>query len=82
MYLKIFFIPTNPILAAMSFFSFSSKIPYAYFLDDLTPKKKLRQMSYCNVQTMQTKFARFCQKGSGYDKLDPPKIWRNRRACL
>ena len=60
------------------FFPFSSKIPYAYFLNGLThTQKKLHQMCYCDVQannankihdllTIQTKFARFRQKRSGY----------------
>ena len=30
-------------------------------------------MCYCDAQTMQTKFARFCQKSSGHYKLDPLK---------
>ena len=35
------FIPTNPLLVAMSFFPFSSEIPYAYFLMAEHQKKKL-----------------------------------------
>ena len=70
------FISTNLLLAAMSFFPVSSKIPYAYFLNGSTPKKKtasnmlLRSTNIANkvydVQTMQTKFGRFRQKSSGY----------------
>ena len=72
------FIPTNPLLAAMSFvFSFFFQNTVRLFPTRLnTYKKKLHQMCYCDVrtlqnkvydvQTMQTKFAKFRQKSSGY----------------
>ena len=58
------FIPTNPLLVAMGIFPFSSKITYAHLPNGIPPKKqnKLHHMCYCDAQTMQTKFARFCQK--------------------
>ena len=69
-YLKIPFHPHQPIFGRDEFFfPFSSKIPYAYFLNGSTPKKKtasnvlLRRTNIANkvydVQTMQTKFAKF-----------------------
>ena len=72
------------------FFSFSSKIPYAHFLNGLPRKnKKMHQMCYCDVRTLQTKSTMYKQcKQNSRDfakkvlviKLDPPKIARNRRA--
>ena len=76
-YLKIPFHPYQPTFGRDEFFfPFSSKIPYAYFLNGSTPKKKtasnvlLRRTNIANkvydVQTMQTKFAKFRQKSFGY----------------
>ena len=92
-YLKIPFHLYQPTFGRDEFFfSFSSKIPYAYFLNGSTPKTKtasnvlLRSKNIANkvydVQTMQTKFARFRQKSSGLISWTPPKISTNRRACL
>ena len=77
------FIPTNPLLAAMSFFfRFSSKILYADFLNGSTSKKKLHQMCYCDVRILQTKSTMYkqCKQNSRnfakkvlVIKLDPPK---------
>ena len=73
------------------FFPFSSKILYAYFLNGLTAKKQkktasnvlLRRTNIANkvydVQTIQTKFAKFRKKVLVI-KLDPPKISTNRCA--
>ena len=84
-YLKIPFHLYQPTFGRDEFFfPFSSKIPYAYFLNGLTPKKKkknasnvlLQSTNIANkvyyVQTMQTKFARFRQKVLVI-KLDSPK---------
>ena len=65
-------------------FPFSSKIPYAYFLNGSTPTKKtkLHQMCYCDVRTLQTKSTMYkqCKQNSRnfakkvlVIKLDPPK---------
>ena len=58
------FIPTNPLLAALRIFSFFQNIvrPSPKRRTTETNKTKLYHMRYCDVQTMQTKFARFCQK--------------------
>ena len=72
------FIPTNPLLAAMSFFfSFSFKIPYAHFLDGLTPKqKKLHQMCYCDVLTNNAKKnLRFTNNANKIREISPEKFW-------
>ena len=55
------FIPNSPLLDAMSFLPFSSKIKYAHFLNRITPKKKLHQMCDCDVQTLQTKSTMYKQ---------------------
>ena len=77
-YLKISFHPYQPTFGRDEFFfPFSSKIPYAYFLNGSTSKKNktasnvlLRRTNIANkvydVQTMQTKFAKFRQKSSCY----------------
>ena len=76
-YLKISFHSYQPTFGRDEFFFSFSKIPYAYFLNGSTSKKKqtasnvlLRRTNIANkvfdVQTMQTKFAKFRQKSSGY----------------
>ena len=61
-YLKIPFHLYQPTFGRDEFFfPFSSKIPYAYFLNGLTPKKKLHQMCYCEVRTLQTKSTMYKQ---------------------
>ena len=76
------FIPTNPLLAALRIFSFFQNIvrPSPKRRTTETNKTKLYHMRYCDVQTMQTKFARFCQKKQWLWNWTPPMIWRNRRA--
>ena len=62
-----------------------------FALNGITSKKKLHQLCYCDVPTLQTNLRRtnnankFCEvslKKVQVIKLDPPKISRNRRACL
>ena len=74
-------IPTNPLLAMMSFFPFLSKIPYAYFLNGITPQKTastvlLQRTNIANkiydVQTMQKNSRDFAKKVLVI-KLDSPK---------
>ena len=78
------FIPTNPLLAAMSFvFSFFFQNIVRLFPTRLnTYKKKLHQMCYCDVRTLQTKSTMYkqCKQNSRnfakkvlVIKLDPPK---------
>ena len=56
------FILTNPLLAAMRIFSFFFQNNVRSSSKRIPPKKtKLHHMCYCDIQTMQTKFARFCQ---------------------
>ena len=85
------FISTKPLLAAMSFFPFSSKIPYAYCLNGSTPKKKLHQLCYCEVRTLQTKSAMYKQcKQNSRDfvkkvlviKLDPKDFDKSTRLSV
>ena len=79
-YLKIPFHPYQPTFGGDEFF-FSSNIPYAYFLNGTTPKKNCIKLYYRDVrttyvvQTMQTKFARFRRKSSGY-LVGPPQRFR------
>ena len=90
------FTSTNLLLAAMSFFffPFSSKIPYAYFLNGLTPKKKKKTASNVllrrtNKQCKQN--LRFTTNANKIREIlpqkfwllswTPPKISRNLRAC-
>ena len=86
-YLKIPFYIYQPfVLAAMNFFPFSSKILCAYLLNGSNTEKKKTASNVLlgstniankvyNVQTMQTKFARFRQKSSGY-YAGPPQRFR------
>ena len=84
-------IPTNPLLAAISFFfSFFFQNTVRLFPKRLNiEKKKLHQMYYCDVRTLQTKSTMYkqCKQNSRnfakkvlVIKLDPPKISTNRRA--
>ena len=91
-YLKIPFISTSPLLAAMSFFPFSSKIPYAYFLNGSTPKKK-KNCIKCAIATYEhckqslrctnnaNKIREISAKKFWLLSWTPPKISTNRRAC-
>ena len=77
-YLWIPFHLHQPTLGRDEFYFSFSEIPYACFLNGLTPKKKKtasnvllrRTNEQCKqnlrLLTVQTKFPRFCQKSSGY----------------
>ena len=78
------FIPTNLLLAAMSFFfSFFFQNTVRLFPKRLnTEKKKLHQMCYCDIRALQTKSTMYkqCKQNSRnfakkvlVIKLDPPK---------
>ena len=86
------FIPTNPLLAAMSFFfPFSSKIPYAYFLNGSTSKKNCIK---CAIATHEhcKQSLRCTNNENKIREISPKKFWllswtlpktsTNRRACL
>ena len=83
------FIPTNSLLVAMRIFPFFQNIVRSSSKRHTTEKKKLHHMCYCDVQTIQTKSTMYKQcKQNSRDfakkplvvNLDPPKVWRNRRA--
>ena len=90
-YLKIPFYLYQPTFGRDEFFSFFFQNTVSLFPKRLNTKKKqktasnvlLRSTNIANkvydVQTIQTKFARFRQKSSGY-YVGPPKISTNRRA--
>ena len=70
------FIPTNPLLAVMSFFfPFSSKIPYAYFLNGSTPKKKT--CIKCAIATYEhyKQSLRCTYNANKIREISPKKFW-------
>ena len=89
------FIPTNPLLLTMIFFLFFPVFVRNIVRSSLkrhNPEKtKLHHICCYDLQTMQIKstMCKHCKQNSRYSakkvlviKLDSPKIWKNRRACL
>ena len=74
------FIPTNPWAALRIFFFFQNIVrssPERHTTKN--NKTKLHHMCYCDVQTMQAKFARFCQKKLWLLKWTPKDLEKSTR---
>ena len=73
------FISTEPLLAALFFFSFSSKIPYAYFLNGTTPKKKKKNCIKfkCAIATYEHRkqSLRCTNNANKIREISPKKFW-------